>query len=463
MNEPENSPSRETWTERLFRPVDIASLAAFRIVFGGCMLFENARYWIEGYLYKTLVAPEFHFKFYGFTWIEELPAGAMLGVFTLMILSSLGVLLGAFYRTSATILFVTFSYCFLLEACAYRNHFYLLALLALIMIFLPAARAWSVDAKLKPAKESQWTPQWTVWLLQFQLGIVYFFAGVAKIDPIWISGESFRAIIDSESHSSSVTGFLKQPWVLGIFIWSGMLFDLTITFFLLWARTRWFAFLGAAGFHLTNALFLVSVGIFPWFMLLGSTIFFPPNWPRALLSKIDSGSWPLHLTPVDAASLPFSRRRSLIVTVLAVHVAIQIFLPLRQHLYPGNTSWTHEGHRWAWRMKLVPKSLTSIRIFTVDPDTGQTIELNDNIQYAVAPWQRERMGRQPDLLLQFVHDLDAKLTEKLGRDFPIYADVRVTMDGNLAQPLIDPTVDLSKERWELGPASWIAPYHRTRY
>ena len=52
------------WTDRFFQPVDIAALAAFRIIFGGCMLFENAKYWSLGYLRSYLIAPDFHFSFY---------------------------------------------------------------------------------------------------------------------------------------------------------------------------------------------------------------------------------------------------------------------------------------------------------------------------------------------------------------------------------------------------------------
>ncbi len=428
------------------------------------MLFETSRYWFKGELAKVLIRPDLHFKFYGFTWVEELPEWAMLCVFALMVLSSAGVFLGAFYRTSAIVLFVTFTYSFLLEATAYRNHWYLLALLSLLMIFLPAQRAWSFDAKRRPAIARKITPQWNIWLLQFQIGVVYFFAGVAKIDADWLSGGSFLAIIDSGSHSEGVATFLKQSWVIGFFSWSGLLFDLTITFFLLWSRTRLFAFLAAAGFHLTNGLFLVDVGIFPWFMLLGSTVFFVPNWPRVIAHRIGLATEPT-LPKTEFATPRGSpmQSRHLIIALLALHVAIQIYLPLRQHMYPGNTSWTHEGHRWAWRMKLVPKTVTSIRVFTVDPDTGQTIELNESLDRAVLPMQKERMGRQPDLLLQFAHDVHDKLQEKYGKDFPIYADVRVSMNREISQPLIDATVDLSKETWTLGPASWIVPREKTRY
>lgn len=44
------------------------------------------------------------------------------------------------------------------------------------------------------------------------------------------------------------------------------------------------------------------------------------------------------------------------VALLAVFVAIQIGMPLRHHLDPGDVAWTEEGHRYSWRMKLRSKS-----------------------------------------------------------------------------------------------------------
>ncbi len=454
---------RSPLASHLFRPVDIASLVAIRLIFGGCMLWESSRYWMQGHLTEYLIYPEFHFKFYGFSWIDELPETMMLIVFSMLCISSFLVLIGAFYRIAATLLFLSFSYIFLLEASAYRNHWYLLALLALLMIFLPAHHAFSVDARRRPELRSLVTPSWTVWLLRFQLSLVYFFAGVAKIDPDWIAGRSLHAIFEDGNHSAEVLAFMKQGWVTTFFTWSGMLFDLSIAPALLWRKARLPAYLAAAGFHLTNALFLVDVGIFPWFMLLASTIYFEPNWLRQLIVRFDPS---IRRILPDAALPPpkvLGHHHRLVVALLGLHIAIQLFLPLRQHLYPGSTAWTHEGHRWAWRMKLVSKDLVNFELFTVDPENGKRLPLTQNAEIALRPWQQERMSKQPDLLLQFVHDLHAQLLAKIGKDFPVYANIELSMSGRPPQPLVDPTVDLAKEKWTIAPAHWIIPLQKTSY
>ncbi len=437
------------------QPVDIASLVAFRIFLGGCILFETVRYWFEGFLKSYYIDAPFHFKFYGLTWVERVPEPLMNLVFLLSALSALGVLLGYRYRISSILLFLTFTYLFLLDAATYRNHFYLLSLLTFLMIFLPAGRYFAMDASRKPETRSIHCPTWCVWLLRFQIGVVYCFAGIAKFDPGWIAGESLRMVFIDENHSPEILSFLMQDPVLYFFVWSGLLFDLTIPFFLLWKRTRMIAFLAAASFHLTNGLFLVSVGVFPWFMLVASAIFFDPNWPRVALNRL--GFVLSAVIPMPPSTPPSSRRSpALLIGLLVTYTLIQLLVPLRQHLYPGYTSWTHEGHRWAWRMKLVAKRTDALEFFTIDPESGKRLKLDGlKILY---PWQQDVMSRQPDLLLQFARDMHANLLQRTGKSYPIYAEILVSINGLPAQQFVDPEVDLAKVEWSLAPKSWILPY-----
>ncbi|MEE2889192.1 MAG: HTTM domain-containing protein [Planctomycetota bacterium] len=440
---------------RLLQPLDIASLVAFRIFLGASILFETLRYWIDGNLKSYYIDAPFHFKFYGFSWVERMPEPLMNLVFLLTALSALGVLVGYRHRISSILLFVTFTYTFLLDAATYRNHFYLLSLLSLLMIFLPAGRYFSMDASRKPEIRSTHCPAWCIWLLRFQIGVVYFFAGVAKFDPGWIAGESLRMIFISENHSPDVLAFLFREPVLYFFVWSGLLFDLTIPFFLLWKPTRVPAFLAAAGFHLTNGLFLVSVGIFPWFMLAASTIFFESNWPRVALRRIGFVLSPVIPMPTRAPSTA-CRWSGVLAGFLWLYVIVQISMPLRHHLYSGYTSWTHEGHRWSWRMKLVAKRTDAMEFFTIDPDKGTRIKLDAlRILY---PWQQDVMSRQPDLVLQFARDIHANLLKKTGKSYPIHAEIQVSLNGAPAHLFVDPEVDLAQVEWSLAAKPWIMPY-----
>lgn len=447
--------------EKLFQPVDIAWLVAFRIITGGLMFFEMVRYLAEGWLESYYINTPFHFKFFGFSWVQQLPYDwAMQGVFLILIAASLGVTLGYRYRLSATIQFLGFTYLFLLDAAGYRNHWYLLCVLCFFLIFMPAHRAFSMDCSRIQGLKQDWCQRWMLWLIRGQLAIVYFFAGIAKLDRGWMSGDSIRVIFADEGHSPEMLNFLYQPAVTEFFVWSGMLFDLTIPFFLFWKRTRILAFFGAAAFHLTNGVFLVSVGIFPWFMLLAGTLYFDADWPRRLLARWGLASGAKIPIPTDVApekdDVPLGRRW--LVGLLSVYFIVQLLLPLRQHLYDGYTSWTHEGHRWSWRMKLVNKQVGKIEIFTFDPDSGERIELTPNYTNVLVRWQQSIVAKQPDLLLQFTRDLGDKLEEKQGKRYPIHANVELSINGKPPAPLYDPTVDLSRVEWSLAKKDWLLPY-----
>lgn len=58
-----------------------------------------------------------------------------------------------------------------------------------MFIFLPANCWWSVDAWMNPKIKKETIPYWPIWLLRTFMGIVYFYAGVAKMNVDWLHGE----------------------------------------------------------------------------------------------------------------------------------------------------------------------------------------------------------------------------------------------------------------------------------
>src|SRR5207342_1729744 len=99
---------------------------------------------------------------------------------------------------------------FLLEEARYLNHFYLLCLISFLLVFLPAHRAFSVDAQLKPKLRSRVAPAWTLWLMRFQVGVVYFFGGIAKLNGDWLRGVPLDAWLAKRSHFRSSGPYLDQ-------------------------------------------------------------------------------------------------------------------------------------------------------------------------------------------------------------------------------------------------------------
>lgn len=361
------------------------------------------------------------------------------------------IMIGFAYRTATVLFFLGFTYVFLLEQARYLNHFYFVSLIALCLIAVPAHRAFSVDARLWPRLRSQVVPRWALWLLRFQVAIVFVFAGIAKLNGDWLRGEPLRMWLAERTDFVLIGRLFTEEWLVYLFSYGGLLLDLLVVPFLLWPRTRPYAFLAALSFHLLNSK-LFTIGIFPWFSLGATLLFFPPDWPRRL------AAW-LKLKPAAAlqgspASRPLGTAQRIGVGILCAYAAIQILVPLRHVLYPGSVSWTEEGHQFAWHQKLRDKD-SDARFFAVRSASGERWELDASL--FLTGWQYSKMSSRPDMILQLGHLLARELEAQGETGFEVHAEAVASLNGRPFQLLIDPEVDLAKERRTIWGADWIEP------
>jgi hypothetical protein len=157
----------------------------------------------------------------------------------------------------------------------------------------------------------------------------------------------------------------------------------------------------------------------------------------------------------ERSSCPsLSTSQKLVVGMLAAYLVIQLVLPLRHYHYPGNVSWTEEGHNFAWHMKLRTK--TGEAIFTVThPESGQTWTIKP--EEHLKSHQVMKMSTKPDLILHFAHYLAEQKRREGYENVEVRARVMVSLNGREPQLLIDPNVDLAKEEVSLLPERWIVP------
>jgi hypothetical protein len=441
---------------RLFESVDVASLAAFRVAFGVIMLSEVWRYFHNDWIQRYYVEPTFHFAYYGFGWLRPLPNVGIRLLFVGLGVCAVGVALGAWYRASAALFCLGFAYVFLIDEARYLNHFYLVCLVSLLMACLPAHRIWSIDARRRPELRCVAVATWSLWIMRAQVGIVYVYGGVAKLNADWLSGEPARMWLNNRTMRGLIPPALDSDAWVYVICYGGLLFDLLIVPLLLWRRTRATAFVIMVSFHVTNS-WLFEIGIFPWFMIAATTLFLSPSWPRRLLRH---GEAAVKLS--DEATLRRTPRQRATLVLLGVYVAIQLLVPLRHWLYPGNVSWTEEGHRFSWHMKLRSKQADA-RFFVHDPATDETWEVDPSS--FLTPWQYRKMATQPDMLLQFGHLIAEEFTARNPRaagtaPVEVHADVVASLNDRPPQTLIDPAVDLAATPRGLLPASWIVPLGR---
>ena len=431
-----------------FAPVDVASLACFRIAFGAVMVWEVYRYFTKGWIAAYYIRPDFHFTYYGFGWVRPWPGDGMYVHFAVLGLAAAGVCLGLCYRASAALFFLAFTYVFLLDQARYLNHFYLISLIAFLLVFLPVGRAFSLDARRRPERRLETAPAWALWLVRAQVGIPYFYGGLAKLNADWLRGEPIRSWLAARPDFPLIGRFFGEEWMVAAFVYGGLLLDLLIVPFLLWRRTRPLAFAAGLLFHGTNAL-LFQIGVFPWMMMAATTIFFDPDWPRRV------GLLPRRTGTSPAAGTRGAwARPELVLAAVAAWLAVQALVPLRHLLYPGNVSWTEQGHRFAWHMKLRDKEARAL--FTVtDPAHGRTWTVRPNQH--VTRLQASKMAGQPDMVLQLAHHI-ADEERRAGRPgVQVRAHVMASLNGREPQPLVDPAVDLAAQPRTLAPAPWIVP------
>jgi len=164
-----------------FREVDASSLAVFRFLFGGMLLFESVNYGIFLCLDCMYRDTAMLFKYHHFEWAKMLPGIGLELVFLVMGIAAICIMLGWHYRIAMVVYTLTFSYHFLLDQALYLNHFYLVILFCVIMIFVPAHRLWSLDARRRPEIASATVPNWGRFWLAAQLEIVLLYAGFVKL------------------------------------------------------------------------------------------------------------------------------------------------------------------------------------------------------------------------------------------------------------------------------------------
>ena len=440
------------WRRAAFAPVDNASLVFFRIAFGCLMLWEVWRYYSNDWIVGYWIKPRFLFKFYGFSWVQPWPDHGLYMHWAVLGVLAFFIVIGLFYRWSAVLFFLSYSYFFLLDETRYLNHAYLIVLFSFLLIFVPAEGAISVDAWRNPKLRSQTTPAWTLWLLRAQMGFVYFYGGLAKIAPDWLRCEPMRTRLSHQTDFPVIGRFFREEWAVYTMSYGGLLLDLLIVPFLLWRRTRVAAFCAAVLFHLMNAR-LFPIGVFPWLAMAATALFLSPSWPRRVLSIFRPA---IPFVAPAGTTLPSRDKQRVALSFLAIYLAIQILLPLRPFLFPGGPEWTLMEHRFCWRMMLRDSSVHGF-FYVTDPNINRTSQVNPG--KFLTSGQMARVNWQPDMVLQFAHYLAGVMPQRGPEPLQVEARLYASVNGRKPELLVDPNVNLAAERRSLLRPSWLRPMH----
>lgn len=422
--------------DRLPAQVDGASLAVFRMLFGLLMAFAMIRFLNNGWVEELYLKPTFFFPFV--SWARPLPGFWMHALFVALAVLGLCVAVGFCYRVCMTLFFLGFTYVELIDQTTYLNHYYLISLLSGLMIFLPAHRLWSMDAWLRPGLRSDFVGAWVLQILRFQFAVVYVFAGLAKLNYDWLlEAQPLRIWLAARNDLPLIGPLLDETWVAFLASWLGAAYDLSIVFLLCYRRTRPFAFASVIVFHVATWM-LFRIGVFPWIMIVGALLFFPPDWPRRWFRRERMPMPQIQPTPLQP----------LFLTGWILYAALQIFIPLRHYVQAETSGWTFHGFNWSWRVMLVEKSGYA-EFRALDATTGENWRIKST-DY-LTPRQAQFMAQDPAMIRTLALHIAEDLRARGHENVQVFADAYASLNGRPTQRLVDPTVNLAAPF----PSNWI--------
>ena len=411
------------------RPVDGGSLAVFRIGFGllaamvvGDFLQHNAEGRSGVSLFFTGPETGWTCPYPGLSWIQPLGEPWTSGIFAIATVAALLLAAGLWYRAASIAYCVTYWYIVLMDATLFGNHFPLLGVFAVLLVFLPAARHYSVDAWFSPRRAAffrrppppKTIPWWCVLAVRWQTGLVYFFGGFAKLHGDWLRGQPLRmwftpdhlhGILDDRLPGDWIdrlAALLSHEAVVYLFSYGGLIFDLSIVVRLAVRQTRYLAMGLAIFFHSFNYFVISQVGVVAPISFWATLMFLAADWPTRvarwlrrprfarpdwlwlLLGAIVVPLWGLllgwkargtELGPT-LASAP-ARARPLRFTAAAWPLWQPVF-PLRHLLVPNDPYWTDQGVRHSWFLMTRNKVGSFAQVRVTDPALVVTDESGES-------------------------------------------------------------------------------------
>ncbi len=434
-----------------------APLAVFRIGFGLLMCYSIIRFWFKGWIETLYINPEFHFSYYGFEWVKPIGDYTYL-LFIICGISAFFVAIGLKYRISILFFFLSFTYIELMDKTTYLNHYYFISILSFLMLFIPANATFSIDNIINK-KQYLKVPKWTIDSIKLLLGIVYFYAGLAKINSDWLfKAMPLKIWLPSKFDLPLIGQNLMQlEWVHFAMSWGGMFYDLLIPFLLLYKRTRIFGFILVIFFHVfTRVLF--PIGMFPYIMIVASLIFFDSKIHIRILKYIKTiFSYFLKLFDFGKIKLKDSyniNKQRIVLTIVSIFFIVQFLFPFRYFLYPGELFWNEQGYRFSWRVMLMEKMGYSV-FKIVDEKTGTFFYVNN--EDFLTPFQEKQMSFQPDFILEYANYLGDIYSLRGHKNIQVFVDSYVALNGRLSKRYIDEKIDLYKEKESFKHKKWILP------
>ena len=413
----------------------VVPLVTLRRFFALLVLFSTARFVLNGWVQTQVLDPTWTFPFDGFEWLPRPNRWGAASLFSGMMLGGLLMLREHWARAGALLVFLCFTYVELLDKSNYLNHYYFVSLVAFMLIWLPTTL------------RTPQVPRMVVFSFRFMLGLVYGYAGIAKLNADWMLHAQPLAIWLPQHSAMPVLGqFFAMREVAFLFSWAGAAFDLVAPFALFSDRVRPYFYPILVTFHVLTWM-LFPIGVFPWVMIACTTVFFADSWHEALWSKLQRWLPTSKVVPMDVQWPSWKR------VVLVTFLLIQAVFPWRHLAYKGSVFWHEAGYRFGWRVMLMEKA--GWTTFFIQNEQGEEREFPTGS--FLTPNQDKMMSTQPDLMLQTAKHIRQIWDDAYGERVKVRAEAWASLNGRRSQLMVDPFEDLAslENGWE--PRTFVLP------
>ncbi|MFM7101425.1 MAG: HTTM domain-containing protein, partial [Verrucomicrobiota bacterium] len=444
----------------------------------------------------------------GFRWLPLLPPPLLQAVVVGMGVAALALAAGWWVRVSAGWVFLAWGYLYAVESTRtyWMSYYYLELLVVFLLVWMPSGARLGVRSGRRAGVA--WTgqvPGWTVFLLRAQLVVAYFYAGWAKVNADWLLDAvpvrwfltrphvarrlDFFLGADGQAQAREL---LQGEFLAYLLSWAGAAFDLGVGFLLLARRTRVLGVVLMLVFHGTNHFLLFEdIEWFPLVGVLTATIFLEPDWPDRLGAwlghpRLPSPDWRWALggavlLPVVGLALGWGARASRgrggatvrpggtevasgsrsagwwTAAGVAAWVGVQVLLPLRHLLIPGDHRLTLEGLSFSWRLKAEVYRVMPCEITVEDPglvarDSAGRVRLDwsrwagEPVLHRVLADERPDWSRLPELVV---------LRERVLGDRVVYNPQAIGAGARSDTAIRERIAALWQERYGRPPASVV--------
>lgn len=174
------------------------------------------------------------------------------------------------------------------QADSYQHH-YLICLLLIVLAAIPA-QAWRTRAPVAtgegpPADVSRTSGDarhWAIRMVYVMLALLYFWTGLTKANPVWLSGDTMYQLTASPENRAMMQSIseafgLEGTQVYAVMAWGVLIGELTAGFFFIWRRLWIVGLLIVPWFHVFVEVIGFEIELFSYYMIAIDVILLMPR------------------------------------------------------------------------------------------------------------------------------------------------------------------------------------------